>query len=228
MILIRKGREPDALTTYRRAPDTSVDPPRAARYDGPGFEAVKPSVRDALVAEQRGVCCYCNGRITATPTGMKIEHRVAQSVDETRDLEWKNLLGACKGEVDAPGGRGARSVHCDASKGDASIDLDPTEPSHVSAISFTRDGRVTSSRAEHQRELDGPLNLNHPSVITRRRNALDEIKLELNRKYPGRSYSATALSRLRDQYQSAAGQAPPFVGYLCWWLERAIRSKRGQ
>jgi uncharacterized protein (TIGR02646 family) len=227
VILIRKGRPPAALVTYRRTPDTTTDPPRDARYDGPGFEAVKPAVREALVAEQRGVCCYCNDRITPTDTGMKIEHRVPQrgaDGDATRDLDWPNLLGACCGTIPAPAGRGARLLHCDSAKGDQRLSLDPTEASHMAAIGYTRGGRVTSSRLEHQGEIDGVLNLNADALVERRTRALSVLQDELQRRYGVRDLPEEKLQKLLAQTRDPSGGAlRPFAGFVCWWLERTIR-----
>jgi uncharacterized protein (TIGR02646 family) len=226
VILVRKRAPPPALTTYRLAPDTSTDPPRPARYDGPGFESVKPAIRDALVAEQRGVCCYCTDRIAATDEGMKIEHHVPQRGqwgDAARDLDWSNLLGACCGSVPNPNGRGAMVLHCDSAKGDRPLPVDPTDPAHVAAIDYTRRGHVTSTREEHQRSLDEVLNLNADSLVERRRRALDALQRELVRRYGAGSLPAKKLDALLAQIREPQGPLRPFAGYLAWWVERARR-----
>ena len=178
MIHVRKRAPPPELTTFRLTPDTSVDPPRPATYDSPGVEAVKPAIRAALVAEQRGVCCYCTDRIKPTDADMKIEHRVPQrgpAGDAARTLDWGNLLGACRGAVPNASGRGAMTLHCDSSKAEQALPIDPTDASHVAAIGYTRGGRVTSSRGEHQRAIDVVLNLNADALVARRRRALDAL-----------------------------------------------------
>lgn len=160
MIHVRKGPPPPALVTFQQTPDTSVDPPRRARYEGPGFDKVKPEVREALYAEQRGLCCYCNGAIQPTAAAMKIEHRVPQHGehgDPARDLDWTNLFGACLGRTTPRAGREA--LHCDASKGDAALSFDPSNVSHVATVGY-QGARLTSSRAEFQREFDEVLRLN--------------------------------------------------------------------
>lgn len=189
MILIRKGQPPQALTTYRLTPDTTGEQPRAARYnddDAHFTSVVKPTMREALVREQRGLCCYCNDAIDATNAGMKIEHRVPQHGpwrDASRDLQWTNLLGACCGAIDNPRGRGAKVLHCDSSKADHPIALDPTEASH--------------------------------------------LKRTLRERYGVSSLRASQFQKLLDQYRDPpGGSLRPFAGYLCWWLERAVRKAR--
>lgn len=226
MILVRKRAPPPTLTTYRLSLDTTADPPRPARYDGPGFESVKPAIREALVAEQRGVCCYCTDRIAPTDDNMKIEHHVPQRGewgDPTRDLDWTNLLGACCGSVPNPKGRGAMVLHCDSAKGDRPLPIDPTDATHVAAIDYTRRGEVTSTREEHRRALDEVLNLNADALVERRRRALDELKRTLAQRYTARSLPADKLGKLLAQLREPQGPLRPFAGYLAWWVERALR-----
>ncbi len=227
MILIEKSAPPSALVTYRATPDTSVEPPRPARYDGPGFEKVKPDVRTALVAEQRGVCCYCTQRIEATDDAMKIEHRVPQRGgfgDPSRDLDWTNLFGACCGAVPSRTGRGAMALHCDSAKGDRPLPIDPTESSHIDAIAYTSAGQITSTRREHQTALDEVLQLNVDALVDRRFDALTALQLELRRRFEDRAFPVATLEKLLVQIERpASGQLRPFCGYLAWWLRRAIR-----
>lgn len=225
MILVRKGPPPPALVTFKQTPDTSAEPTRAPRYDGPGFEAVKPAVREALHREQRGLCCYCSSGIAASPEGMKIEHRVPQRGphgDPSRDLDWANLFGACHGRIAPRAGR--EVLHCDSAKGDQPIDFDPSNASHVAAVGYQRSGRLCSSRDDHQRELDAVLNLNHEALVERRQKTLDDIKRGLATRYPGRTFPADKLRRLRDEIIAPpAGPLRPFAGYIAWWIDRAIR-----
>ncbi len=69
MKTISKGREPASLTEHR-----------AGEYCGYDNYAAKDELRAALVKEQRGLCCYCMGRISASSTRMKIEHWRCQSL----------------------------------------------------------------------------------------------------------------------------------------------------
>lgn len=226
MIHVRKGPPPAALTTCRATPDTSVDPPQPAHYDGPGFEAVKQDVREALVAEQRGVCCYCNDRIAPTEAGMHIEHRVPQHGehgDPTRDLDWTNLLAACPGAIPNPLGKGPRVLHCDAAKGHTPMSLDPTQAAHVGCIEYARSGKVTSTRKAHQDELDAVLCLNVKPLVERRQRVLSVFQAELGRRCGARVLPRPMLEKLREQVRDPHGQLRPFAGVLCDWLERALR-----
>lgn len=227
MIHVRKGPPPPALVSFQKTPDTSVDPPRRARYDGPGFEVVKQDVRDALHAEQRGLCCYCNGAIQSTAAAMKIEHRVPQHGehgDPTRDLDWTNLFGACPGRIAPRVGR--EVLHCDASKGDAALGFDPSNASHVATVGY-QGARLTSSRAEFQREFDEVLRLNDVPREARQR-ALDSVQAELARRYPDKRFPTDKLRKLREQTLSpAAMNLRPYAGFIAWWIDKRIRQQSG-
>ena len=60
MRAITKDPEPMSLTVHRQTPHCDYD-----NY------AAKDDLRNALVSEQRGLCCYCMGRIHNEPTTMK-------------------------------------------------------------------------------------------------------------------------------------------------------------
>lgn len=72
MRTIQKGVEPRSLLEYRKTADPHYD----------GYQD-KQEVRDQLVHEQRGLCCYCQSRIRANPGRMKIEHWQSQSPNLT-------------------------------------------------------------------------------------------------------------------------------------------------
>jgi uncharacterized protein (TIGR02646 family) len=213
---IRKQAEPPALTAYRAGP--------GARYDGDsGFPPVKDAIRASLVAEQRGLCCYCEQRIQATEGAMRVEHRVPQSVDATRDLDWSNLLGACRG------GEGSRALHCDVAKGDACVAIDPTLAPHVATTTFGRDGRLASSRKDFQHDLDVVLCLNITPLVERRQRALDAY-LDARIGTRPAPLRRETLARWLDQLDGGhQGQAlPPFVSFLRTWLEARLRREAPQ
>ena len=212
---VRKGAEPSTLTKYRAQP--------GAHYDSDsGFPPVKDAVRMALERELRGLCCYCEQRVQATERGMRVEHRVPQSVDETRTLGWRNLLGACRGR------EGSREVHCDVAKGDQEIEIDPTQEAHVATTAFGADGRLQSSREAFQRDIDATLRLNGESLIDRRQRALDAYIRARTSGYSGTIGRETVERWLTELDGAPEGRAlPPFVSFLRWWLDRkAHRSQR--
>ena len=106
MRTIQKGPEPSSLTLHRKQLHADYD-----NYSD------KDGLRKALVAEQRGLCCYCQSRIRSTPAKMKIEHWQCQEDHPERQLDFSNLHGACLGGQCQP----EREQHCDTRKGNNSL-----------------------------------------------------------------------------------------------------------
>ncbi len=108
-------------------------------------------LRLGLCENQREVCCYCNKRIT--PQDLIVEHWSPQSEDRLRRLDWNNLLAACSGVTGS-------DRHCDGSKANQPISLNPKNRQHIESLRYTTGGKLKSSRGEHDQELNNVLNLN--------------------------------------------------------------------
>ena len=66
----------------------------------------KQAILSVLINEQKGLCVYCNQKITVgTAT---IEHLICQSHNHSFDLNYYNLLAVCKGNQGVP-----NAMHCD-------------------------------------------------------------------------------------------------------------------
>jgi len=205
---IQKRREPGALTSYRSSP--------GARYDGDsGFPEVKEAIRKALVAEQRGLCCFCEMRVRPTARAMRVAHRTPQSVDPSRDLDWRNLLAACCGN------EGNTPTHCDVAQHNTPLKLDPTQKAHRETLRF-EGARLASSNPEFFGEIDQVLALNSGLLLDRREAALSAyIKVW----FDGRgSVGREVLERMRSALDGP-GELPPYVSYLQSWLDRQQRSR---
>lgn len=68
MRAIRKVKEPAQWLEFRSRAGATFD----------DVDAPKDALRQALVREQAGICCYCMGRIRSGAASMKIEHWAAQ------------------------------------------------------------------------------------------------------------------------------------------------------
>lgn len=159
MRTIRKGPEPKSLLEYRKAAD--------AHYDG--YQA-KQDVREQLVAEQRGLCCYCQSRIRASVEDMKIEHWQCQTEYPKRQLDYGNLLGACKGNEGQPYDK----QHCDTRKGNSALCFslcDTTHPIELK-IRFIGNGEITSNDEAVRTALNEVLNLNWTRLVENRKSSL--------------------------------------------------------
>ncbi|MBI5516304.1 MAG: hypothetical protein HY909_21145 [Deltaproteobacteria bacterium] len=180
---IVKGAEPPALSAYRATPGN--------RYDGKDFTPVMDAIREALLREQGGLCCYCLRRTSteqrpnrANPEAlpevqMKVEHWRPQSANPALELVWANLLGACLGGMGSP----QAEQHCHTRKGEAEIVLDPKNAAYVATLRCRSAGRLESSDERLREDIEERLNLNVPVLVRGRRAVLDGVLGALVRRF---------------------------------------------
>lgn len=215
---IPKGDEPTALARYRQVRDAS--------YDGSGFP--HQELREALIRDQRGLCCFCMRRIVSDPAEMKVAHYVPRTVDSSLEIAWSNLLGACLGLADRTDRRPANQT-CDTRQGSRQLLIDPRKASISSLIDYSIDGRISitqssctkESHEALQRDLNATLNLNHSALRKARREALGAAIQQLSRQKPEGPWKRRWLqNRLRDLSDSAV--LPPFFGIIEHHLAKRI------
>lgn len=211
MRTIAKGIEPASLTAHRKT--------RQSDY---GNYAAKDELRNALVREQRGLCCYCMSRIHADPKAMKIEHWRSQRRYRDEQLVYKNLLGAC------PGGEGERpsAQHCDTRKDKRTLKWNPANPAHriERRIRFDSDGTIRSDDAEFERQLDEVLGLN---LTWLKRNREAKIKGILDwrkgvRSIRDRSRRNRIVAQERSRYLDGDGDLPEYCQVVVHWLDKRL------
>lgn len=211
MRAIRKNIEPISLSLHRSSGFADFD-----NYTD------KPALRNALVREQRGLCCYCLSRIPSA-RGMKIEHWLAQSQYPGEQLSYSNLLGACMGNEGQP----PHQQHCDTRKGDLSLSRNPADPAHAidTLIEFRTDGRVASRDSEFDSELNEVLNLNAAFLRSNRKAVLDAFKEVLGRG-PVSEARFDRYLRIWNGEESGAGELEPFCQVVVYWLRRRLNRPR--
>jgi uncharacterized protein (TIGR02646 family) len=162
---IAKGPEPKSLREHRER--------EHSRYDN---YREKQDLRDSLVREQRGLCCYCMCRITAVDFKMKIEHWRSQHRDPDQQLIYSNLLGACLGgQRPKPADERDVDRHCDTFKGDKDLSLNPAVDDVAGTIRYLKDGRIRSSDDTFNADLSSILNLNSFAMVNRRKAVIDSF-----------------------------------------------------
>lgn len=179
---IKKDTEPESLKEHRDSPD-SIEPSYKNYRD-------RDTLRLSLLKEQGYLCCYCLGEISKE--NMKIEHWKPQSKYREKELEYKNLLAACKGgEIRKERGvsRGKKerkeSLHCDSRKGNMEIKIDPTDPDCEKLVEYGSEGNIFSTDQQIDEDLNKTLNLNKHQLKEQRAEALDAILKALPEKYSG-------------------------------------------
>ncbi len=203
---IRKGHEPRSLTEHRRK--------TAADYRN---YTDKDALRQHLVDEQRGICCYCMSRIRPTAEGMKIEHWQCQVNYPGRQLDYRNLLGACRGGEGRPG----RDQHCDTYKGNAELSINPADPAcNVEGlIKFPGSGKIKSDDPAIDRELNEVLNLNHPQLVANRKATLDSFCQAIGRQNRNNGWFNRKLTEWRGD---GGGELEPFSQVVVYYLCRKL------
>jgi len=210
MIHIQKGREPRSLTEYR------LSTPNAS-YDGLPTD-VKNEIKAYLLREQGSICAYCMAR-TRMDT-VTIEHYIAQHQNgEGLDLalDFSNMLGVCQGNYRMPFNQNT----CDKHKGNTALTVDPRVEASVGTIRYSSNGRIESTSAEINRDLDETLNLNIHSLISNRKAALDNLKEKLLVKKKEGEWRSIALKYARSFREKE--EKNEYVGILLWYLESKTR-----
>jgi len=208
MRTIRKRAEPTSLTQYRLSRDAS--------YDG---YPDKQTLRDFLVGEQRGLCCYCLSEIRPEIGAMRIEHWQSQRNYPTEQLTYSNLLGACMGNE----GRSRDYQHCDVRKRDSDLSRNPANPMDrvEDRVRFAGDGRILSNDPDFNSELNDVLNLNEASLINKRKGALEGFKATLDKR--GNLQRSTWERWLRKwNGETHTGNLEPFCQVIVYWLRKRL------
>jgi uncharacterized protein (TIGR02646 family) len=213
MRAITKGKEPTSLTKHRRTPHCD--------YANYGSDE-KQELREALVQEQRGICCYCMARIAPVGDSMKIEHWQCQENYPARQLDYSNMLGACLGGEGQPGDK----QHCDTRRGKKDLKFNPADPAHSieQRVRFEIDGTITSSDGEFNAQLHELLGLNIPVLKNRRKAVVDGLAIWL-RDYRTRHHrgpDVATLQRMRAKRVPSTGQLDPYVNVAVWWLDQRL------
>ena len=210
MRTITKSSEPSSLTTHCQTSHSYYD-----NY------ADKETLRELLMTEQRGLCCYCMERIRSD--SMKVEHWRCQSRFPEEQLDYGNLLGACQGGEGQPRFR----QHCDTRKGDRDLRWNPADRSHVieARIYYESDGGIRSHEAEFDAQIEEVLNLNLPVLKTTRKRVRDRVldwwKLE-QRRLRG-PVPRERFEQERERRVGGAGDLQPFCQVAVWWLDQRLK-----
>lgn len=207
MTAITKGNEPACLTQHRAAEHSFYH-----NYQG------KDALRAALVAEQRGLCCYCMSRIVADSQKMKIEHWQSQSDPATQHLQltFGNLLGACKGGE----GGSPDQQHCDTLKGNQSLMWNPATVAHAieARIRYQNNGEIRSNDPQFDSELDIVIGLNISILTNRRQGALEAVLKWWQIKKPNKAQVRSQIAK----YDNGVGTLEAFSPVAIWFLKRKL------
>jgi uncharacterized protein (TIGR02646 family) len=202
--MITKGAGPNSLTYHRAQAHSDYD-----NY------AQKDDLRAALVGEQKGLCCYCTGRVRAESTAMKIEHWQSQANYPQQQLVYANLLGACLGGE----GRSPTDQHCDTKKAHRDLKWNPADTAHAieTRLKYLVDGTISSPDEDFNTQLNDTLGLNFSYLKSSRKAVLDSV-LQWWRSKPD------ARQKVQQQisYRINAAEYQPFSPVAIWFLRQKL------
>lgn len=209
MLLIKKGKEPNSLTEYKKQSN--------AYYDG----CNKADIKKALLQEQGYLCAYCMKRISEDD--MTIEHYNAQShTDKKEALDYNNMLGVCFGNR----GAGYKNFTCDAHRENNRITINPFLKSSIDLICYEDNGRIYSNDLEVNKDLDETLNLNCKQVLlmANRRQALEALKKYLFSLKSKGTWKKEFLEKIKKKYETtdSNGRLQPYSGIVLYYLNKRI------
>ena len=211
---ITKGPEPTSLTAHRQLSHSDY-----ANYQAKG------DLRRALVAEQRGLCCYCMSRVRPDRKSMKIEHWKSKSGYRDEQLNYANLLASCLGGKGPP-----ESQHCDTRKGKSDLKWNPANPDHriETRLRYELDGSIRAEETDFDEQLDQVLNLNLPLLRNNRAGVLKAI-LDWWTREKARIRGPVSRDRIvreRDRYATLEGELAPYCQVAVWWLNQKLDRTR--
>ena len=211
MRTIDKGTEPRYLRNYRRK-------------DGCNYHDFdeKDKLRSALVKEQRRLCCYCMCRIHEDNGDVKIEHWKSQSRYPEDQLDYNNLLAACKG------GKGKRykDQHCDTRKDQDDLKWNPAKLNHhiETHLYYDGDGTIWSDDNEFDGQINKVLNLNLARLCNNRKRLFDETyrwwKSEVSQSDGW--VARIRLERKRERFINGTNDLIPYCQVAIYFLDQKI------
>lgn len=205
---IIKRDEPASLTEHRCNINSDYD-----NY------SEKSDLREGLVKEQRGICCYCMQRIRPNLESMKIEHWQCQTRFLENQLDYNNLLGACLGSQ----GKEPKKQHCDTRKGNHDLSYNPASPLHdvESKLDFLADGIIKSNEKNFDRQINKVLNLNTGILVKNRKAILDSLQTEFMTKNPTKANVQRELRKWNGDNND--GNLEPFCQVVIYYLRKKLR-----
>ena len=110
----------------------------------------KSRVREALIAEQHGLCAYCMCQIKNSGNSTTIEHFIPLSKSKAGAMNYQNWLAVCKGgqNIKKPEGE-KRIICCDAKKSNTIATLTPLDREYMAHIAYYDDGTIYYSAVSH-------------------------------------------------------------------------------
>jgi hypothetical protein len=158
-------------------------------------------------------------RIYPDESRMKIAHWHSQSDHTVEQLDYRNLLAACRGGEGKP----FKLQYCDTHQGASDISRNPADLTHPieKFIRYTDVGRIYSDDETLNNDLDKVLNLNVAYLRNQRQGALNALWETLSK----RTLAKSQLEALRQIWNGEvdSGDLKPYCQVIVYWLDKRLR-----
>lgn len=140
---------------------------------------VKDALRESLCKEQGFLCCYCMQRIEPNSSSMHVEHWQCQDNHPERQLDYRNMLGACQNS------RGLRekNQYCAVKKDNDDLKFNPADDNVENFIQYTHTGKIKSQDSEFDEQLNTVLNLNCDKLKNDRKSCWQSFAALMNKRW---------------------------------------------
>lgn len=179
-------------------------------------------VKEIIKSEQKNLCAYCQKSIESV---MTIEHYIAQTdvVNNGHNLQlsFSNFLGVCSGKFYKNRMAGTHDEHCDTSRRNIHLRIDPKIPEHIETISYTDDFKILSSNHDFNSDLNTSLNLNINGICDLRNKSFENYFTQIRIDWSGLNPLELYQRALRDMENNP----PEYYGYLKFRFERLLENE---
>lgn len=239
MIPIRKATEPRGLKQAKKQN-------RNLRYetfaDHADYSEAFKELRISLLKEQGFICCYCQRNITFkdNDTGkiqMKTEHFIPKNgpeCDETKDLDYDNLLAACLGNSDSD-----KPNHCDSSKDQYRLQVlpNPAIYRHLNYDDYLtyrvkqkeREVIVVPTNPDNEelrKDIEERLNLNEQNLMNARYNIWEKAWKRIEKAGKINIHQVKeVLEEYRFDTKSQERSLKPFCGFIIQWYQKRFKNE---
>ena len=212
---IIKTKEPTSLTNYR-ASISKEDLNSLEKFDTTPSK-VKNELRDKLLDEQGFICCYCMNRIGTANS--KIEHFKSRSIFRENQLDYINLFVACLGGE----GYSPNKHTCDTKKSNDILHHINLLSDIENGIFYKKDGYIYSNNQDINDELNRVLNLNYEILKANRKDAFNQVTIELKKS----NWSIPILKSTLEKYKhkNSKGKYRPYCEMIIYFLKKKLQQK---
>jgi uncharacterized protein (TIGR02646 family) len=190
----------------------------------------KDELRLALLKEQGYICCYCMQRIQEpTADKMVIEHFKPESIYNGQNdkpdltLDYRNLFASCQGGADGP----KNLFHCDETKKNIEISINPSDKKIMDFIKFGSDGRVYTDIEKIDNEINEVLRLNIQPLRNARKAIWKSLDHAIQKEFGDKTVTKSFINQ-QLKHWSSGKTFEPFCQVAIFYLQKKLPKAKGK